>query len=155
MDRPVPAKKAPAGSVARGPERGAPPARIASASPATPAPKPDKPKPAPRPSKKIVLDPAARSALKLVGTDPAAEQYWLGAINNPLLPPEERKDLIEDLNEDGLSNPRNPDVIDLPLIVTRIHLLEQLLPDAMDQSNADAMREAHKDLTNMYAKLTR
>ena len=109
----------------------------------------------PRPAKKIVLDPAARAALKLVGSNPDAERYWLGAINNPFLPPEERKDLIEDLNEDGFSDPRSPGLSDLPLIATRIRLLEELMPDALDQVNADAFQEAHKDLVNMYAKLTR
>lgn len=118
------------------------------------APMADKPKQRPRPAGKLVLDPAARNALKLVGSDSAAERYWLGAINNPLLPPGERKDLIEDLNEDGLSDPRHPGLIDLPLIAARIRLLEQLMPDALDQVNADAFQEAHKDLVTLYAKLT-
>ncbi|MEI8291003.1 MAG: hypothetical protein WCH99_16175 [Verrucomicrobiota bacterium] len=78
--------------------------------------------------------------------DPAAEQYWMVAINNPDLPANERKDLIEDLNEDGLSDPKHPDAQDLPLILNRIQLIEQLAPAAMDQVNADAFQEAYKDL---------
>jgi hypothetical protein len=103
----------------------------------------------------VITDPDARAALKRVGFDPDAEQYWLAAINNPFLPPDERQDLIEDLNEDGLSDPRNPRPDDLPLIESRIHLIEQLMPDALDEVNSDAFKEARKDLVNMRARLTR
>jgi hypothetical protein len=97
-------------------------------------------------------DPAARAALALVGSDPTAELVWTEAINNPLLPPEERQDLIEDLNEDGLS--KHPTVTDLPLIRARLEIIGRLLPAAMDKTNAEAFREAKKDLLKMEAKLT-
>jgi hypothetical protein len=100
------------------------------------------------------VDPLAREALGLVGIDPAAEAYWMDAINNPDLPEEERKDLIEDLNEDGLSDPKHPTIDDLPLIVRRIRIIEKLGPSAMDRVNAAAFEEALKDLEKMYAKLT-
>lgn len=112
-------------------------------------------KPRPGSSKKVITDPAARAALKRVGSDPDAERYWLAAINNPFLPPDERQDLIEDLNEDGLSDPKNPRSNDLPLIETRIRLIEQLMPEALDKVNSEAFKEAHKDLVNMQARLTR
>ena len=95
-----------------------------------------------------------RVALSLVGTDPEAERYWIAAINDSSLSAHERQDLIEDLNEDGLSDPKNPGVEDLPLIVSRLQIIEELAPDAMDKVNADAFREAYKDLSNMYARLT-
>src|SRR5262249_11971668 len=57
-----------------------------------------------------VRDPMARLALSYVGTDSEAETYWIGAINDSSLPAHERQDLIEDLNEDGLSDPKNPTV---------------------------------------------
>jgi hypothetical protein len=98
-----------------------------------------------------VQDPTARLALNFVGSDPDAEAYWAGAINDPNLPAEERKDLIEDLNEDGLSDPKNPGQEDLPLILNRLQLIEELAPNAMDQVNADAFAEAYKDLVNMLA----
>ncbi len=101
--------------------------------------------------KEPVQDPAARAALSFVGADPEAEQYWMAAINDPGLPANERKDLIEDLNEDGLSDPKHPDPQDLPLIWSRIRLIEQLAPDAMDQVNADAFQEAYKDLVSLAA----
>ena len=96
-----------------------------------------------------ILDPAARRALRLVGADPEAEAYWLSAINNPEIPAEERKDLIEDLNEDGLSDPKNPSPDDMPLIWSRIELIEEIAPDAMDEVNAAAFAEAYKDLMHL------
>ncbi len=96
-----------------------------------------------------VADPLARVALSFVGADPAAEEYWNDAINDPNLSAHERQDLIEDLNEDGLSDPRRPGMQDLPLILNRLQLIEALAPYAMDQVNWDAFMEAYKDLLNM------
>jgi hypothetical protein len=98
-----------------------------------------------------IQDPDARAALSLVGADPLAEQYWAAAINDPNLPANERKDLIEDLNEDGLSDPKHPGPQDLPLIANRLRLIEELAPSAMDAVNADAFAEAYKDLQNLAA----
>ena len=64
------------------------------------------------------------------------------------------QDLIEDLNEDGLSDPKHPSEQDLPLILNRLLLLEEIAPDAMDKVNADAFQEAYKDLLRMYNSLT-
>ena len=108
--------------------------------------------PAPKGQKAPILDPDARAALSFVGADPDAEAYWLEAIDDPTLPAEERQDLIEDLNEDGLSNPKHPGLQDLPLIENRLAILQNLEP--MDQVNADAIQEAAKDLSKMYADLT-
>jgi hypothetical protein len=98
----------------------------------------------------VVQDPEARLALSFVGTDPAAEAYWSDAINDPNLPSEERKDLIEDLNEDGLSDPKHPTAEDMPVIANRMWLIEQMAPQAMDPVNARAFGEAYKDLWNLY-----
>ena len=78
-----------------------------------------------------------------------AEEYWYGAINDPNLPAKERQDLIEDLNEDGLSDPKHPGLEDLPLILNRIVLIEKVAPTAPDQVNADALEEAYKDLVHL------
>jgi hypothetical protein len=94
-------------------------------------------------------DPLAREALALVGLDPIAEAYWYAAINNPNLPAKERQDLIEDLNEDGLSDPKHPGPDDLPVILSRIHHIEAVGPYVMDKVNADAFEEAYKDLVNL------
>jgi hypothetical protein len=103
----------------------------------------------PKHQKPAIQDATARAALSLVGIDPEAEQYWVSAINNPNLPAEERQDLIEDLNQDGLSDPHHPSPQDMPLILSRIELIKALAPDSMDQVNADAFAEAYKDLVNL------
>lgn len=105
------------------------------------------------PTKAEIMDPMARSALSFVGADPDADEYWIGAINDPRLSADERQNLIEDLNEDGISDPQHPTVEDLPLIVNRLMLIESLASDAIDQVNADAFQEAYKDLANMYVSL--
>ena len=81
-------------------------------------------------------DPAARAALRLVGVDAAAEIIWQEAINNPRLPPQERQDLIEDLNEDGLPKEKNITRADLPMIRARLQIIDRLMPEAMDQTNS-------------------
>ena len=103
-----------------------------------------------------IQDPDARVALSLVGIDPDAEDYWISAINDPTLPAEERKDLIEDLNETGLANPHQPGAVDLPIIANRLQLIEELASNpnfiaGLDQVNKDAFAEAHKDLVNLLA----
>lgn len=94
----------------------------------------------------------ARAALALVGADPVAEAVWYDAINDPSRTAHERQDLIEDLNEDGFPDPKRVTADDLPLIESRLALIEQLAPDAMDEVNAAAFAEAYKDLVNMYAR---
>lgn len=94
-------------------------------------------------------DPMARVALAFVGADADAEAYWYAAINDPSLSAHEREDLIEDLNEDGLSDPKHPTADDLPLIVSRLLIIEEVGPVAMDVVNADAFQEAYKDLVNL------
>lgn len=99
-----------------------------------------------------IRDPVARFALTYVGADPEAEAYWVEAINDPSLSATERQDLIEDLNEDGFPDPRHITARDLPLIASRIALIERLAPESMDDVNAEAFAEAYKDLTNMFAR---
>ena len=99
--------------------------------------------------KEPALDPLARLSLRSVGADAESEAYWMSAINDPGLPANERKDLIEDLNQDGLSDPKHPSAQDRLLILNRIQLIEDLTPSAMDQVNASAFAEAYKDLLNL------
>ena len=149
VDRPAPA---PAQEPVTQIEQPAPQPPIEKPAPQIPdiAATPQKPQRAKTPAQ----DPMARVALSYVGTDSDANALWMDAINNPKLSAKERKNLIEDLNEDGLSNPKHPQIIDVPLIASRLQLIEQLRPDAMDDVNARAFDEAHKDLTKMYLKLT-
>lgn len=114
------------------------------------APVAQNPKPKSGKAKPPILDPGARAALAYVGVDTQAEEYWIEAINDPTLPSEERKDLIEDLNEDGLANPHLPTADDMPIITRRLELIEELAPYALDRVNAAAFAEAYKDLVNLW-----
>jgi hypothetical protein len=109
----------------------------------TPTPAPAIPTPGPP------KDELARLALCFVGADSVAEEYWMEAINDPSLSADERQNLIEDLNEDGLTDPKHPSPFDLPLILSRIELIEELAPGTMDKVNSDAFLEAYKDLLNL------
>jgi hypothetical protein len=119
----------------------APPAADRPALPAAPALEP------------LIPVPQARLALSFVGADPVAEELWVAAINDPSLPPDARKDLIEDLNEDGFPDPRHITEDDLPLIMNRLELITTLAPESMDDVNAAAFAEAYKDLINMAFRL--
>ena len=100
------------------------------------------------PQKEKIADPLARAALSLVGVDADAEQYWIAAIYDPNLSDQEREDLMEDLNEEGLSNPRNPDPEDLPLILNRLAIIEEIAPHA-DGFMLPRLREAYNDLMHL------
>jgi hypothetical protein len=95
----------------------------------------------------------ARDALALVGADQDAEDYWFDAISDPNLSDQQREDLMEDLNEEGLSDPKNPSADDLPLIVNRLRIIEETAPYA-DDFMLEHLGEAYKDLMNMYDRLT-
>jgi hypothetical protein len=98
-------------------------------------------------------EPLARLALEYVGSDPAATELWQKAIGDPATPKNQRQDLIEDLNEKGFPDPKNLGTRDLPLIESRIALVEKLAPAATDPVNADAFKEAYKDLLEMRRQL--
>jgi hypothetical protein len=148
---PEAAPQAPAPAVAPIP-RPAPAADPPAARPAQPKP----PKQAQKSGKNSVPPaerPLAREALALVGADPVAETVWFEAINDPTRSTHERKDLIEDLNEEGFDDPKNLTAADLPLIESRLALIEQLAPQSMDDVNFAAFAEAYKDLVNMYSRV--
>lgn len=107
----------------------------------------------PRLTDPATKEPLARLALSFVGTDARAEQLYHQAINDPALPKDARRNLIEDLNQDGFADRRNLTEKDLPLIQNRIALIEQSAPTAMDPVNAKAFAEAYKDLQNMQKKI--
>lgn len=100
-------------------------------------------------------EPFARLALNYVGVDPQANEFYQRAINDLKLSARHRKDLIEDLNQDGFTNPKKLTAADLPLVQNRIALIEQLAPRATDPVNMAAFSEAYKDLINMRERLTR
>ncbi len=112
--------------------------------------------PDPRLNDPVFKEQLGRYALDYVGGgDADADEAWMQIINDPSLSADARQNLIEDLNENGLSDPQNPTVDDLPLILNRLALIEDLAPDAMDQVNWDAFMEAYKDLADMAVRLIR
>ena len=48
-----------------------------------------------------------------------------------------------------MSDPKHPNADDLPLIVNRMLIIEEVAWDAMDEVNAAAFQEAYKDLVNL------
>jgi hypothetical protein len=92
----------------------------------------------------------ARAALSQVGTDPMAEVAWAATIDDPAVPADDRRALIEDLNQDGFSDPDHVTSADLPLITNRLAMIEDMGPVAMDAVNAAAFAEAYKNLLDMY-----
>jgi len=100
-------------------------------------------------------EPLARLALNYVGADAQANEFYQKAINDLSLPNGHRKNLIEDLNQDGFADTKNLTARDLPLIQSRLALIEQLAPNATDPVNAAAFKEAYKDLSKMLERLTR
>ena len=116
---------------------------------------PEQEQPPPQPPvkpKRQLHDPKAYEALALVGIDAQAEEYWLKAIYDTQLPAKEREDLIEDLNEVGFPDLKRLTLTDLPLIESRLRIIERIRPDA-DAFMARHLDEAHKDLTNMRKKI--
>ena len=100
---------------------------------------------------KIVQDPLAREALAQVGLDADAELYWFAAINDPSLPKSERQDLIDDLNEEGLPDPKHPTMDDLPLILSRLAIIEEIAPSIPEELD---WKESYDDLLNLAAVAT-
>lgn len=94
----------------------------------------------------------ARTALGMVGADGEAEAVWVEAINDTGLTAKARKDLIEDLNEEGFEDLKNLTEGDVALILRRLALIEEVAPYAMDDVNAAAFEEAYVDLVKMLAK---
>jgi hypothetical protein len=66
---------------------------------------------------------------------------------------DQRRNLIEDLNQDGFSRNGKIGPGDLTLIENRIALIEQSAPNATDPVNLAAFKEAYKDLVKMREKI--
>ena len=109
----------------------------------------------PRVTDSAKKEPFARLALNYVGADPQADGFYQKAINDMTLTENHRKNLIEDLNQDGFPDTRNLTARDLPLIQNRISFIEQQAPLATDPANVAAFKEAYKDLLKMRERASR
>lgn len=95
---------------------------------------------------KVFADPMAREALAMVGMNEGAEMYWFDAIHDASLPLSERQDLIDDLNENGISDWKHPSAEDLPIIMNRLKALEALVPTLPEGLE---WKESRDDLINL------
>jgi len=106
-----------------------------------------------RVSESAAKESLARVALAFVGTDQRANDFWQQSINDMSLDKHDRKQLIEDLNQDGFADRKHLTQNDLPLVENRLALIEQLGPSAQDPVNIKAFQEAYKDLTKMRERI--
>ena len=100
-------------------------------------------------------EPLARVALNFVGVSEQAEQFFHAAILDQALKPDHRRELVEDLNRDGISNGKNPTPDDLNIISRRYSLTQSYLQTDYVQNDKilnAAFREADKDLRNMLQR---
>lgn len=100
-------------------------------------------------------EPLARLALAFVGSNRQAEQLFHTAVLDGALTPDARRNLIEDLNQDGLSSKRNLSPEDLSLVTARYRLTQTYLQQDYVQGDRmllEAFKEADKDLRNMLQR---
>ncbi|GAA5126237.1 hypothetical protein JIN84_15250 [Luteolibacter yonseiensis] len=100
-------------------------------------------------------EPLARVALSYVGVDATALDLFHTALLDPALLPDQKRNLVEDLNEDGLSNRRAPTAEDLQIITKRYELTQAYLRQDYVQNDGvlnEAFREADKDLRKMLER---
>jgi hypothetical protein len=96
-------------------------------------------------------EPLARVALSFAGENPQADALWRTAIYDQSIPEDARRELVEDLNQDGL-NEKNPTDSDYRKMRARLALIEKNRQNAESKKMLDAFNEAQKDLLDMLAK---
>lgn len=97
----------------------------------------------------------ARVALAYVGANDQAEELFHAAVLDQTLKPDQTRNLVEDLNQDGLVNRRAPTDEDLKIITKRYELTQAYLRQDYVINNKTlnaAFREADKDLFNMLQR---
>ena len=100
-------------------------------------------------------EPLARLGLAFVGANPQAAELFHTAVLDQALLPDHRRELVEDLNQDGLSNKKTPTPEDLQMIANRYALTQAYLQqDYVQNDNVlnAAFREADKDLRQMLER---
>lgn len=97
-------------------------------------------------------EPLARVALNFAGTDPRADALWSSAIFDQSINPDKRRELIEDLNQDGFENLKSLTDRDVALIQSRLGLIDKYGNQADSPVIQKAFAEAQKDLQDMLAK---
>lgn len=109
----------------------------------------------PRVTDPAVKEPLVRSALAFVGVNDQALQVFGQAVRDPALQGEVIRNLVEDLNQDGIRNEKQPTPEDLKLIANRYALTQRYLQQDFVLNNKallEGFREADKDLRNMLQR---
>lgn len=109
----------------------------------------------PRVTDPAAKEPLVRSALAFVGANDQALQVFGQAVRDPALAGEPIRNLVEDLNQDGIRNEKKPTPEDLKLIANRYALTQRFLQQDFVLNNPallEGFREADKDLRNMLQK---
>jgi hypothetical protein len=102
-------------------------------------------------------EPLARVALTYVGASEQASQLWHTAINDPALKPAQRRELILDLDQDGLQNDKTPTPADLPIVANRLALTQAYLQQDYVQNEPvlnKALLEVNQDLQKLLERGT-
>lgn len=97
----------------------------------------------------------ARVALAYVGANDQAGELFHEVIFDPTLKPDQTRNLVEDLNQDGLANRKSPTAEDLKVIANRYELTQAYLRQDYVINNKTlnaAFTEADKDLYNMLQR---
>jgi len=100
-------------------------------------------------------EPLARVALAYVGANDQALEMYHAAVLDPSLQPDQKRELVEDLNQDGLSNRKTPTPEDLKIIANRYALTQAYLQQDYVQNDKvlnAAFNEADKDLRKLLEK---
>lgn len=100
-------------------------------------------------------EPLARLALAFMGANQQAGELFPTAVLDQALLPDQKRELVEDLNQDGLSNEKAPTPEELKIVANRYALTQTYLQQDYvlnDQVLSAAFREADKDLRNMLQK---
>lgn len=100
-------------------------------------------------------EPLARVALAYVGANEQAGELYHAAVLDPSLQPDQKRELVEDLNQDGLGSTKNPTADDMKIIANRYALTQAYLQQDYVQNDKvlnAAFREADKDLRRMLER---
>jgi hypothetical protein len=100
-------------------------------------------------------DSLARIGLAYVGADRQAEQFFHASIFDPALPLDRRRELIHDLDQDGLINDKIPTPADVPIIARRYELTQTYLQQdyvQQDPAISTAFLKAAKDLKKLLER---
>ena len=99
-------------------------------------------------------EPLGRFALNFAGSNLQADDLWHTSIMDKNLSLDARRELIEDLNQDGYDNLKSPTARDLMIMTNRLALIDRFRAESDHKVISGAFDEAEKDLRKMIQKYT-